>query len=349
MSTADGAHDGASDTRTHSQFLFFSSVLIMFACQRTLSCALAIILLSVIAPASSTQLASRKWGTPTTLELDLVFPGNETYKPLAYFPVAFLLQYALYAEEFDMFLRWNLSRDGQQVEHDIENIAPPGDRNYVLRPAILVNGTRQVYTVTAHWRLDWIFGFQHNCSCPSGSNRTICDNAGGSGEDSFTTNVSAWPEPGTFNLTGSMEFSTAMDAPVPTFQNNSACSTFEGIFSIDQSLNWSNTNANAACPVIAPAPQAWENPCEVKRSHAGDQVTSVMNALASCTDTEVYWPAITTPCTPQATSAAAAAGRLPILAAMPDAIYVIITRLRLRLTDFSLSIAYERQSEKLMA
>jgi hypothetical protein len=52
--------------------------------------------------------------------------------------------------------------------------------------------------------------------------------------------------------------------------------------------------------------------CDVKRSDAGDQVTSVMNALANCTDTEIYWPAMTGPCA----SGGAAAGRLSFFAAV---------------------------------
>ena len=117
--------------------------------------------------------------TPQTIELDLVFPRNDTYAPLEYFPLILGLQNAEAAWPQGIKIDWML----EQLDADtppLEGYFPPRDeKNYLddsyhtrdeppSDPFIYYHFpfTLRNFT-TGHWRYSWQFGFAQNCTAPN--------------------------------------------------------------------------------------------------------------------------------------------------------------------------------------
>ncbi|RDW93012.1 uncharacterized protein DSM5745_00334 [Aspergillus mulundensis] len=113
--------------------------------------------------------------TPSSVvEADLIFPHNETYAPMKYFPLLWGLQNATTAYPYGFTLYWRLrladsaifvfEGDGRFPENqdwdDMYSHGPtPSDPIFFHDfPLKLRNFS------TGHWELAWRFGFEYNCS-----------------------------------------------------------------------------------------------------------------------------------------------------------------------------------------
>ncbi|KAL4903341.1 hypothetical protein BDW74DRAFT_156202 [Aspergillus multicolor] len=120
----------------------------------------------------TTLTASQK--TSTTVEVDQIFPRNETYAPTRYFPIIWGLQNATTAYPYAFTLYWRLrladsavfvlEGDGRFPESDnldetySSGAAPTDPIVFHDFPLKMRNFT------TGHWELQWRFGFEYNCS-----------------------------------------------------------------------------------------------------------------------------------------------------------------------------------------
>lgn len=123
---------------------------------------------------------------PTTVQIDIVFPRqNTTYPPTASFPLVFALQGASAAWTFGYFLEWRIRLSSTQCETQCGVIASGGmsidtgisvsfgdEDSYVyLDNAQGLNGSGgENGTIVlggrddGEWLLEWDFGFARNCS-----------------------------------------------------------------------------------------------------------------------------------------------------------------------------------------
>ncbi|KAL4909690.1 hypothetical protein BDW74DRAFT_173184 [Aspergillus multicolor] len=179
---------------------------------------------------------------PQDVELDLVFPHNDTYTPLRYFPIILGLQNARAAWPQRFGIRWTLWRfldfgDLEEMQSDkfpdplsyhegtypFEDIdasqpgtgvtdgpAPVDPFFYFYFPGHIMNST------AGHWKLTWQFGFFQNCSSSSESpdrllneqpmNEVVFRTEVGGKEVNLTTLQERCPGyPRTFRIEGSME------------------------------------------------------------------------------------------------------------------------------------------------
>ncbi|KAE8141323.1 hypothetical protein BDV38DRAFT_296836 [Aspergillus pseudotamarii] len=116
--------------------------------------------------------------TPQTIELDLVFPRNDTYAPIDYFPLILGLQNAKAAWPQGIMIDWKL----EQLDTDMrmeEGYFPPHEPQYYLGgsyntrneppsdPFIYFHFPFNLRNFTSgHWRYSWRFGFAQNCTAP---------------------------------------------------------------------------------------------------------------------------------------------------------------------------------------
>ncbi|KAL4752701.1 hypothetical protein BDW72DRAFT_170382 [Aspergillus terricola var. indicus] len=109
-----------------------------------------------------------------TVELDQIFPRNETYAPVRYFPFVWGLQNAAAAYPAGFKLYWRLSpvespifileEDGRFPE-DTPIDAPYSYGPPPLDPLFFSNFPLTLKNFsTGHWELEWRFGFKYNCS-----------------------------------------------------------------------------------------------------------------------------------------------------------------------------------------
>lgn len=108
------------------------------------------------------------------VELDPIFPRNETYAPLRYFPLAWGLQNAQTAYPYGFKIYWRLSlADSAKFIRQGDGIFPPEDERTgsfseapaPSDPVIFHDFPIQLMNFsTGHWELEWRFGFEHNCS-----------------------------------------------------------------------------------------------------------------------------------------------------------------------------------------
>ncbi|KAI9371431.1 hypothetical protein BJX61DRAFT_548267 [Aspergillus egyptiacus] len=116
---------------------------------------------------------------PRNVELDLVFPRNDTYAPLDYFPLIWGLRGTLVSWLHGVILHWSLRQTSNPqpspFAHGEFSIGPRGDRptnfvpyvqfGYFPEPMYIYDFPVELRNFTAgHWVLEWRFGFEQNCS-----------------------------------------------------------------------------------------------------------------------------------------------------------------------------------------
>ncbi|KAL4884264.1 hypothetical protein BJY04DRAFT_183255 [Aspergillus karnatakaensis] len=110
----------------------------------------------------------------TIIELDHIFPRNETYAPIHYFPLVWGLQNATAAYPLGFSLYWRLSLADSAVYVSQGRGWFPSDEHmddsysYGTAPADPIVFNEFPITLrnfsTGRWQLDWKFGFRSNCS-----------------------------------------------------------------------------------------------------------------------------------------------------------------------------------------
>ncbi|KAB8277073.1 hypothetical protein BDV30DRAFT_234873 [Aspergillus minisclerotigenes] len=122
------------------------------------------------------SLAQETPYTPQTIELDLVFPRNDTYAPVDYFPLILGLQNAKAAWPQGVKIAWKLERLDTDTTLQ-EGYFPPHEPQYYARDDYHTRGKAPsdpfIYYhfpfalrnfTSGHWRYSWQFGFAQNCT-----------------------------------------------------------------------------------------------------------------------------------------------------------------------------------------
>lgn len=228
-------------------------------------CLFNLVLLLLMAGGSSSAVQTY----PTTVELDLVFPRNETYAPVGLFPIIFALQNPQVAVPLDLNIAFKLGRVvGDQgaegsanysvLEQDNVNFSKANlstnDPSFILRYSEKVNNTEGQFWVS--WGVD-----NNNCSL----------SANGDPATSLSSN---------YRIT---YYTTAKDAQQPSLV------TKPDICPLIQSVTYNVTEAlqlrqsQDTCAVTAePSPPA--TPCALSINDT--QESSIM---ASITSTACAW------------------------------------------------------------
>ncbi|KAI0868462.1 hypothetical protein GGS24DRAFT_482284 [Hypoxylon argillaceum] len=130
---------------------------------------------------------------PTTLEVDVVFPRNDTYAPVDAFPLVVAIQNNFLSQylEFDMAVLWAIfPADNQSLSIDSGSFStsPPtyDDQRY------LVSATTKLNSTEGRFALYWVVGL-NNCSIAN--NNTVIENhfTGYANETYFTLQSAAQP------------------------------------------------------------------------------------------------------------------------------------------------------------
>lgn len=233
---------------------------------------------------------------PDTVELDLVFPRNETYPPVYPFPIVFALRNpaAIWPFDFNLFstLEWWSDEEDRVVStragfrelghypnsrtHDHSPVYPDdlGDPLFLINATFVVD--KIINTTATAATLRWQFGLNDNCSVDALPGANV-------------------PRPS--QLRGHVDFSFASDGALPDFGdaynvNNSvkSCPIGLGAFDIVGQMNLDGL-AGGICPILHGIERQPEpNPCELTiNEQLGTRVADAMMASARC-DEGAVWP-----------------------------------------------------------
>ena len=183
------------------------------------------------------------------VEVDLIFPRNDTYAPGQYMPVVFAIQNSAIATPLDIYITWNVYQlDGNASSTGFIDLRQTNftgaDPFFVAGYAQRVNGTK------GHWAAAWDMSFT-NCS--------ISMQSWGENYTTVKQNV-AW---------SNVEFTTKPDAPAPNLaQSPGACvNGSKGVvIDIAETLplySIGDNNGHYACHVLASPPTVSGNSCSV--------------------------------------------------------------------------------------
>ena len=130
-----------------------------------------------------------------TVEIDLVFPQNETYTLTVPFPIIFIIQQARLAYGFGFTFTWNITGRGSSayMYYDSSTLFSFWERETPPDTYILVNSTLsqdpipqdQFVLPAGQWTLGWSYGSQE--CLPVGSDTEEFTSGGWGGSIDFTT------------------------------------------------------------------------------------------------------------------------------------------------------------------
>ncbi|KAH8657809.1 hypothetical protein BX600DRAFT_552076 [Xylariales sp. PMI_506] len=132
------------------------------------------LLLSALVPSS---LAADLPSLPANVEIDYVFPRNETYAPVESFPIIFAIQNAAIAWDFGFYLSWDLKNvtageDSSFVDSDLALHsdfvfdAVPADPYFIVNYTEKLGGSLYSWQSTGAgtYQLSWAFALSQNCT-----------------------------------------------------------------------------------------------------------------------------------------------------------------------------------------
>jgi hypothetical protein len=199
-------------------------------------------------------------GTPINknVEIDLVFPQNDTYSLIAPFPIIFIIQGATLAYRFGFTFEWNITGRGasRYVYTDMGDIYSFYEHQTPPDPYIIVNSTLSQDPIAAdqfqlpagEWTLGWTYSCQE-CE-PSGVNN-------------LNIQTGSW--------SGTIDFATVAAASGGTAPDLTICPLVA--LQIPYVANWTT------CPQIGEPTSSSTSACDMKLSEA--QASSVSAEVAS--------------------------------------------------------------------
>ncbi|KAK3934191.1 hypothetical protein QBC46DRAFT_428586, partial [Diplogelasinospora grovesii] len=205
---------------------------------------------------------------PATVEVDVIFPQNDTYAPSPLMPIVFAIQNAHLAGPLDVNFEWSV-----YLVDDPDGVSD--QRTVDLRGANLSNTslyfayqtTGKLNHTEGAWSLLWTVS-SGNCS-GSGSNRT-------------------WAFSGS-NLSKNLYFSTNNSAPAPDLVAATADNTCANMqaytFNVTGILDVpdpSKYDGHSSCAVVAPGPTPAANPCGAKVDAAAASSISAAIMSSAC-------------------------------------------------------------------
>ena len=254
----------------------------------------------VAAVASALSCQPVRAAVPETVELDLVFPRNETYRPVYPFPIVFALRNPAVIWPFDFTfvakLEWWSDEEDRvvstragfrQLGHH-PNAGYPYNDSPVYpddsgEPLFFINATFVITklmnsTTTTPATVRWNFGLDRNCTANVHPDDT----------------VGRPPQ-----MAGHINLSFAPDGALPDFGDayndknnvNGGCPIGLGAINIAGQMPFDEPRASGVCPILYEAePTPEPDPCQVTvDEQLGSRVSSAMMASERC-DEGAVWP-----------------------------------------------------------
>lgn len=205
---------------------------------------------------------------PTTVELDIVFPQNDTYQRTSDFPIVFAVQNAATAVPYGFWIQWALTDLDHQnstvlrkLDQDTwKNASLTGSGAYLLA----TNSPAIANSKATKWSLDWSMGFHQNCT--AGHQIVSPSPLGTNG----------------YEISGSMVFTTSAIGKTLDFLTTRPCPVLGGAIGIKSNLT---TTRGEACPVLEEKePQG--NPCAfIIDATIANNISTQLDASSSCAGT----------------------------------------------------------------
>ncbi|CAG8952713.1 hypothetical protein HYFRA_00008957 [Hymenoscyphus fraxineus] len=200
---------------------------------------------------------------PSTVELDIIFPRNETYQRQSSFPIIFAIQNAATAIPYGFWVQWtlqDLDHQNNTATHTLDHDTWQNTNLTASGAYLLATNTPEIQSSTAKkWSFNWSMGFHQNCT------------AGHAIVSSSPMSASG------YEISGSMVFTVSAIGNTPDFLT-SRCPEFGGAIGIKENLT---TTRGEACPVLEEEPKG--NPCGflVDGSVVGD-ISARLNGSLVC-------------------------------------------------------------------
>lgn len=206
---------------------------------------------------------------PTTVELDIIFPQNDTYLKIGNFPIVFAIQNATSAIPYGFWVQWMLTDLDHQNSTTPRTLDGDSWKNVNLTASgaylMAVSSPAIINSQTTKWSLDWAMGFHQNCT--AGHQVVSPSRLGRNG----------------YEMSGSMVFTISAIGKPPDFLTTRPCPALGGAIGIESKLT---TSQGEECPVLEEKePQG--NPCAfvIDATIAGN-VSTQLDALSSCAGTK---------------------------------------------------------------
>jgi hypothetical protein len=232
---------------------------------------------------SAVQVRSNTF--PATVEVDLVFPRNDTYAPARLIPIVWAFQNSQLAASLDPYIQYSVSKNTNLSDDIALSFVDLTLVNFSSSDPYYAHAfLPQLYGLEGQWTLQWTL----NMGSCSGN-----------------------PDEGTLNITGqalwkAITFTTRNDSQQPDLVAASAESACAGTnesytFNITDTLSvWDTTKYDGrnSCAVLSPtAPTA--NPCGAAISSAAASSISLSITSTACA---LQYPSVT--CSPASKSTA---------------------------------------------
>lgn len=233
---------------------------------------------------------------PATLEVDLIFPRNDSYAPTAHMPVVFAIQNSRYAAPLNIYFQYRIYK-GSGPDHEIDfrtlslNYADFNSSD----PYFALDSVPYMNTTEGIWQIWW------TVYASNGSYIPLSDPPA-SGEYSLGPGMSASQLP---HYASPVHFTTKNGAQQPDLVAATAddtCGssdnfTFDvtGTLEVPAPQLYNGRSSCAVLPTPLSVPPA--NPCGAKLNSSG--ASSILAAITSCA---VHQPNVTSGCIPHATS-----------------------------------------------
>jgi hypothetical protein len=206
---------------------------------------------------------------PSVVEVDLLFPRNDTYAPTALMPVVFAIQNPPVAEPLDLALEWRLyNLPDPNIAVDANGIIVKRyPTEYILGPYYEYSSFYDLTTLEGTWVLFWIL-YSDNCT-------------------QFPTNASSfpgWPQEKTliFTTKNGAQATDLVTATAGDVCNSAESFTFN-VTGVEEVLVGSG-NSITNCAVVAdtsPTPSA--NPCAAQLNATGASSILAFLTASACT------------------------------------------------------------------
>lgn len=215
---------------------------------------------------------------PATVEVDLIFPRNDTYAPSAMTPIVFAIQNSQLAPPLNLNLQYFIYylgdshiSNGSDGEFDFRYVSFSSNPYFVYHTDSVLNATE------GRCKFVWSL-FAGNCSGSVEDGATLGDDARGGGFLFTTMNGAQQPD---------------LVAATADCANNTESLTF-GITGTLPFWDTSILHPQNSCAVISPTPPP-ANPCGAKVDASAASSISAAITAAECSDIRPLHPAISCP------------------------------------------------------
>ncbi|KAL1954117.1 hypothetical protein VTO42DRAFT_1741 [Malbranchea cinnamomea] len=218
---------------------------------------------------------------PQNVEVDLIFPRNDTYRAIYPFPIVFAIRNAAAIWPFNFEFQYSLDvwdpvqgrfkygHGGFEDNGHFPNSNGLGDQEYPEGwddPLLVINATTMVTNMTDTWGVvRWSIGLSRNCTKDVPPDDTV----------SKTQPI----------FQGSVQFSLSDDAPVPFAPNFTLprCPQLVGTYEIEDEMDVEHRDGVGTCAILAEE-QPQGDPCGLglDLEHITTRVSQTMLDFVNC-------------------------------------------------------------------